>query len=130
MKFYVTGRSNNYERVKEVCERIKVAGHEIPFEWTTLPMVKPYAENSTKAAEYAELSIKGMVASDVHILLASPDGLGVYTELGSALASQALQGKPRIVAVGKEKSVTAMFAHHPAIEWFDSIEDIYTKFNI
>ncbi|MAZ30118.1 hypothetical protein CL655_02435 [bacterium] len=130
MKFYVTGRSNNYERVKEVCARIKAAGHVIPFEWTELPMVKPYAENQEKAAEYAKSSVDGMVQTDVYIIFTHEDGLGVYTEFGTALAAKALRGKPRIMAVGKENQWVAMFNYHPDIEWFESIEDVYTELGI
>lgn len=130
MKFYVTGRSNNYERVKEVCARIKAAGHEIPFEWTELPMVKPYEDNQQKAGEYAKDSVDGMVQTDVYIIFAHEDGNGVYTEFGTALAARALRGTPRIMAVGKEKQSAAMFNYHPDIEWFDSIEGVYAALQI
>lgn len=130
MKFYVTGRSNNYERVKEVCARIKAAGHEISFEWTALPSVKPYNEHQEQAADFAKQSVDGMVETDVYIIFAHEDGTGVYTEFGSALATRALRGAPRIMAIGKENQKFAMFNYHPDIEWFDSIEDVYTDLHI
>lgn len=130
MKFYVTGRSNNYQRVIEVCTRIKAAGHTIPFEWTELPMIKPYDQNQEIAAEYAKGSVDGMVQSDVYIIFAHEDGNGVYTEFGTALAARALSGKLRIMAVGKENQSAAMFNYHPDIEWFDSIEDVYDDLGI
>jgi len=124
MKFYVTGRSNNYEQVQAVFERIKKAGHEVTFEWTSLPMVKPYSENAQKAAEFAKQGIDGMVAADVYIIFAHEDGNGVYTEFGAALASHAIQGTPRIYAIGKDNQWAAMFNYHPALEWFDSLEEV------
>ena len=125
MKFYVTGRSNNYQRVKEVVARLKAVGHSITFEWTALPMVKPYNEHTEEAASYAKQSIDGMVAADGYIIFAHEDGNGVYTELGSALAANAINGSPRIYAIGKDAKWSAMFNYHPAIEWFDSLEEVF-----
>ena len=102
MKFYVTGRSNNYERVKEVFKKLKENGHEIVFEWTELPMVKPYNEHAKEAALFAKQSVDGMVKADAYIIFAHEDGNGVYTEVGSALATNAIQGSPRVFAIGAE----------------------------
>lgn len=127
MKFYVTGRSNNYERVQVVFERVKSLGHEVTFEWTNLPMVKPYDKNIDKAAEYAKLGVDGMTDADIYILFAHEDGNGVYTELGAALASNTIQGKPAIYAIGKENRWAAMFNYHPAITWRDSVEEVFVE---
>lgn len=129
MKFYVTGRSNNYERVREVFERVKAAGHEVTFEWTTLPMVKPYHVHHKQAAEYAKRGIDGVVEVDVYILFAHEDGNGVYTELGAALASNTIQGTPKIYAIGEEAKWAAMFNYHPAIKWRGSVEEVLLEVN-
>ena len=130
MKFYITGRSNNYQRVQEVCQKLKAVGHEITFEWTELPMVKPYEEHAAEAAEYAKQSVAGMADTDVYIIFAHADGNGVYCEFGSALASNQIKGTPKIYAVGKEARGAAMFNYHPAVEWFDSIEEVYEKIGL
>ena len=114
MKFYITGRSNNYQRVIEVCEKLKVNGHSITFEWTALPMVKPYDEHAADAALFAKQSVDGMVDTDVYIIFAHEDGNGVYAELGSALATNAIKGTPKIYAIGKDVHWSAMFNYHPA----------------
>ncbi|MEK7063613.1 MAG: hypothetical protein AAB955_02910 [Patescibacteria group bacterium] len=124
MKFFVTGRSNNYQRVAEAFQTIKDRGHEVAFEWTALPMAKPYAENGERAAHYAEITIKGLIDADVYIIFAHKDGNGVYTELGAALALNALRGSPRIYAIGMEERGAAMFNYHPAIIWKDSLEEV------
>lgn len=41
MKFFVTGRSNNYQRVQEAFAQIEALGHEVTLRWTDLPMIKP-----------------------------------------------------------------------------------------
>jgi hypothetical protein len=66
MKFYVTGRSNNYSLVQSMFEEIKSKGHQIVFEWTTLSMIKPYAENQERAAEYSEQGIQGVIDADIY----------------------------------------------------------------
>ena len=124
MKCYVTGRSSNYKDVEQTFVTLKELGHEITFEWTALPMVKPYNEHPTEAAGFAEQGITGVVKADVYIMFAYEDGNGVFTEFGAALASNTSVGTPRIYVIGKEKQYSAMFYYHPAIEWFDSIEDV------
>jgi len=124
MKFYVTGRSTNYPRVEEAFARIKKAGHEVTFEWTTLPMCKPYAENQEKATEFALSGIQGVVDADVYIIFADKDGNGVFTEFGAALASNAIQGTPHIYAIGDEHKNAAMFHYHPAIQWKNTLDEV------
>src|SRR5579871_3515433 len=124
MKFYVTGRSSNYSRVEEAFRRIKESGHEATFEWTTLPMAKPYNENQERAADYAVRGIQGAVDADVYIIFADKDGNGVFTELGAALGANAMKGSPRLYAIGDENKDAEMFHYHPAITWRDTLDDV------
>lgn len=123
MKFYVTGRSSNYPRVEQAFADIKKRGHEVTFEWTTLPMAKPYAENQKLASEYAVLGVQGIIDADVYIVFVHADGNGVYTEFGAALAANAIKGLPKMFAIGADKDA-AMFNYHPAIMWRNSVEEI------
>ncbi len=124
MKFYVTGRSSNYPRVEQAFKEIKGRGHEVTFEWTTLPMAKPYEENRELATEYATLGIKGAVDADVYVIFTDKDGNGVFTEFGAALASNVIKGTPRVFAIGEENKNLAMFNYHPAISWRKSVSEI------
>lgn len=123
MKFYVTGRSSNFTRVEEAFVVIKELGHEVTFEWTSLPMVKPYAEHVSEAASFAQQGIAGVVEADVYIIFAHEDGNGVFTEFGAALAAYAIQGAPTIYAIGADKS-HAMFNYHPAIRWRNDLKSV------
>jgi hypothetical protein len=123
MKFYVTGRADNYSRVERAFKDIKDRGHEVSFEWTALPMAKPYAENEDRATQYAIQGIQGVVDADIYIIFADKDGNGVFAELGAALASYVIKGAPRIFAIGSDKA-TAMFHYHPAISWRNTVEDV------
>lgn len=128
MKFYITGRSNNYPRVEAAFAAIKAAGHEADFEWTALPMVKPYEENQAKAAEYATQGIAAAALADVYIIFTHEDGNGVFSEFGAALGGRAVRGDaPRIFAIGEDKKSHAMFYYHPDIEWVRSVEEVLEK---
>lgn len=129
MKFYVTGRSNNYSRVEEAFTEVKKRGHEATFEWTTLPMAKPYSENQERAKEYATLGIQGVVDADVYIIFAHGDGNGVFTEFGAALATNAIKNSPRIFAIGSQ-SEHCMFNYHPAVEWQDNLQGVFSELGI
>lgn len=64
MKFYVTGRSDNYSKVAAAFALIKERGHEVTFEWTTPPMAKPYNEHEELAADYAVQGIVGVTEAE------------------------------------------------------------------
>jgi hypothetical protein len=130
MKFYVTGRSNNYEQVQKAFEVIKSKGHNVTFEWTTLPMVKPYEEHIVKAAEYASLGIAGVTEADHYILFSHGDGNGVFTEFGAALASNTIKGTPKIYVIGTANKAAAMFHYHPEVVWFDTLEEVFEKIGV
>jgi hypothetical protein len=130
MKFYVTGRSNNYEQVQRAFDVIKSQGHSVTFEWTTLPMIKPYEENQEKASEYASFGIVGVTEADHYILFTHEDGNGVFTEFGAALASNTIKGSPKIYAIGKVNMWAAMFHYHPVIEWSDTLEEVFVKIGL
>lgn len=129
MKFFVTGRSNNYQRVVEAFDLIEAQGHEVTLRWTDLPMIKPYRDNPEKAGQYATQQIEGVCAADVYILFAHGDGNGVFSEFGAALAAHLVQGRPSIFAIGDaETKNAAMFHYHPAIEWIESVEQVLEKY--
>jgi hypothetical protein len=128
MKFYVTGRSSNYDLVKTTFERIKAIGHEVTFEWTALPMVKPYDEHQQQAGAFALGGIQGVIDADVYIIFTHADGNGVFTEFGAALASNVINGSPIIYAIGEDRS-SAMFNYHPSIQWRTDIESVLKEVN-
>lgn len=129
MRFYVTGRATNYARVEQAFKDIKDRGHEITFEWTTLPMAKPYDENQERATEYAEKGITGVTDADVYIVFADKDGNGVFAEFGAALASNTIKGTPRIFAIGDMKNA-AMFHYHPVIAWRSSVKEVLDEVGV
>lgn len=131
MKFFVTGRSNNYQRVVDAFDVIEKGGHKVTLRWTDLPMIKPYAENPEKAAQYATQQVQGVLDSDVYVLFAHEDGTGVFTEFGAALARAQETGALRIFAIGDEYvKGKAMFHFHPAVQWVSSLEEVFESLGI
>ncbi|MCA9360955.1 hypothetical protein KC845_00195 [Candidatus Kaiserbacteria bacterium] len=128
MKFFVTGRSSNYNRVIEAFDKIEASGNEVTLRWTDFPMIKPYSENSEKAGEYSIQQLKGIAEADVFILFAHEDGTGVFTEFGAALIMEMLNKKLKIFAIGNDDvKGKAMFHFHPIIQWRSSVDEIISE---
>lgn len=130
MKCYVTARSSRFDEAKELFTHLKALGHEITFEWTELPMVKPYSEHQADAAKFAQQGIQGVVDADVYIKFQHEDGNGVFTEFGAALASNMMKGTPRICVIGDRLLDHVMFYAHPSIEWYGSVEALLAELGV
>ncbi len=104
-------------------KEIREQGHKVILDWTVLLMIKPYEENTTTAGEYAVSQIQGIIDADVYIVLAYVDGMGVFVELGAALAIAQLHGKLKIFALA-ETIPPAMFHYHPLITWVKSLDEV------
>lgn len=129
MKFFVTGRSSNYDRVIAVYDEIEARGHEVTLKWTDFPMVKPYDKHVAEAAQFSEQQLTGIIEADVYIHFAHTDGNGVFAELGMAMAAERLQGNPVVCAIGdSEAKRAAMFHYHDSIRWFGSVDDVLNEF--
>jgi len=118
MKIFVAGKVGEEKATREAMSMISQAGHEISFDWTAIPHLRPYDENSEASQRAALLESRGVLESDALVLLAHDKGVGMYVELGMAIAS----GKP-IYVVGPETSRT-MFLYHPLVQRIGSISDL------
>lgn len=126
MKFYIAARLAKADTVKEIYQHIQDLGHEIAFDWMhTTDIHRPYAENARKVCEFADAEAKGILETDVFIILSDPGGTGMYVELGIAIAKYYFtKGKsPRIYAIGEHQDVTA-FHMLSCIRKKDTFEDV------
>src|SRR3989344_106024 len=123
MKFYIAARFDKRDEVKELHKVIIETGHEIVGDWTGHQPIKPYDKNQDMAKEYSVDDINSAKDADVFIILSDEAGTGMYVELGAAIASNLLIGKPKIYAVGEHNS-RSMFYFHPSVERFSSVEDV------
>jgi len=90
MKVFVTGKAGEEDATRGMIHRLMSAGHEITFDWTTIPHLKPYENNEKASREAAVLETKGVMDADVLVLLAHEKGVGMYVELGMAIAESKL----------------------------------------
>jgi hypothetical protein len=122
MKIYVAARFTEKSTVQKLYSQLKTQGHEITADWTAHKNVKPYDQNTAIAGEYSAEDAGGVMAADVFLLLTSAEaGAGVSAELGVAIASKQLTGKPRICVAGEHMATNAFF-YHPLVERFATVE--------
>lgn len=114
MKFYIASRFDKRDEVKKLQKVLADNGHEIVGDWTDHKPIKPYDKNQDMAKEYATDDINGVKNADVFIILSDEAGTGMYVELGAAITSNILKGKPKIYAVGEHNS-RSMFYFHPSV---------------
>ena len=68
--------------------------------------------------------MQGVKDCDVFILLSDPaDGRAKYAELGAAIMSRLLQGKPKIYILGEETH-HSIFFYHPTVERVTTLEEV------
>jgi len=126
MKVYVASRFSNREKVKNVMELFRKRGHEITVDWTSHKDLgdRGFLGNEKVAEKYAKEDIDGVRNCDVFVLLTTADiGAGMHTELGVAILSNILFGKPRIFVVGEHLN-NCVFYFHPVVERRKSVEEV------
>ena len=108
MKVFVTGKAGEEHTAREAMQLLRQAGHEITFDWTTIPHLKPYDKNIAESRQAAILEAKGVLEADIVVLIAHEKGVGMYVELGMAIA----KNKP-VYVIGN--ITPTMFLFHPIV---------------
>jgi hypothetical protein len=114
---YVAGRFDEREQMASYHWQLEARGHHLTANWTTHAPVKPYDQHADQTRAYASEDFEGVLKADVFILISSAlaGGTGVHAELGAAIASHRLQGRPRVMVVGPHFQQSAMY-FHPTVE--------------
>ena len=116
MKVFVSGKVGHEADTRYAINRLLGLGHDITFDWTQIPHLKPYEENRLEASRAATLEIEGVRLADQLLLLLDDRGVGMYVELGVALSLR----KPVIaVSTGPLRS---MFLFHPLVTIVSTID--------
>lgn len=124
MKLYIAARFTEKEEVRRIYALLQEQGHEITVDWTIHEPIKPYDQHPEKAHDYALEDLQGVMDCDVFVLLTSEQtGSGSAGELGAAIASQTLVGKPKIYFVGEQMGNNC-FYFHPTVKRMETIEDV------
>ena len=116
VKVYVAGKIGDSEP-SFVMDKVRERGHEITFDWTTFPHLKPYEENIDLSAEAAVAELDGVIRAEAVLFIQHERGVGMYVELGAAL----IMNKP-IIAVVPE-APRSMFLMHPKITRVRTLDD-------
>lgn len=117
MKLFVTGKAGEEQKAREVMQLLRKAGHEITFDWTTIPHLKPYDQNIHESRQAALLEARGVLEADAIVLLAHERGVGMYVELGMAIA----KNKP-VYVIGDV--APTMFLFHPIVIRFKDLTEV------
>jgi hypothetical protein len=124
MKIYISTQFERSGEIRELSRIFAKKGHEPVNNWIDHIPIKPYAENSKTAKEYAIEDILDALNCDAFILLCGErKGDGMHVELGAAIASAIKTGRPKIYIVGKTND-SNLFYFHPAVKRVDSIEEV------
>jgi hypothetical protein len=126
MSFYIASYVGERQRTQKVQGHLRSLGHEITVDWTAFPGV-PTGERNARPGDVAAIAVReldGIVKADPFLLLAGvPEGRAKYTELGAAIMSAVLTGKPRIYVFG-EDPVHSVFFFHPMVRRMNSLPDV------
>ena len=127
MKIYVAARFTEKAMVQDLYKQLRAMGHTITADWTQHVNAKPYDQHAELAGEYATEDLTGTITCDVFIYFTSPEvGAGLSAELGAALASRELTGKPEVYVVGEHAASNA-FHYHPAVQRVGNIETVLAQ---
>jgi len=132
MKFYISSLFSEKERVREIYKEIVSRGHEITYDWTKHEGVT-IVERDEKidiVQQYAINDVNAVKDSDVFVILTEPlGGRTQYAELGVAIMSHMVYGKPLIYAVGKETNQVT-FYYHPCVRRKKTLDEILDDLKI
>ena len=122
-KIYISARFNEKDNVNELSKKLSQLGYDIISTWISHKSIKPYEENQELSRDYSIEDINNSAQCDYFILLTSEAGTGMYVELGSAIFSSIVNGKPKIDVVGEHIN-RSMFYFHPKVKRVENIEDL------
>ncbi len=120
MRVYVAARFGRKEEVRRIYDLLKEKGHEITADWTVHRPIKPYGENPRMSGAYAEEDVRGVLDADVFLMIGDGGGTGLHVELGAAIASYLLRGRPKIYVAGEG----SMFYFHPAVNRVRTVDEL------
>lgn len=119
MKVFVSGKIGSQGEVEYLMESLRGRGHEITFDWTTIEHLRPYEDNEEASEAAAVKETAGVASADVLILVSHQRGVGMFVELGVALALE----KPVIVVTSG--TPRTMFFFHPLVERVSTTDEVF-----
>lgn len=109
--FYVAGKFEDKERVRNMIAALRGLGWHCTFDWTK----GPSEVGTDELRDIALWEVKAASECDVLVLLSHPNGKGSYFEAGCAVA----MGKPVWMVPYKEGQRATALLYHPLVTFFD-----------
>lgn len=131
MKFYIAATSDQRVEARKVMDFVEAHEQTVFLDWTKDSLLeKPYTKKKKEAQYRSERDIKAIMESDIFILLSSNESAhkGAHVELGVAIASNILNGKPQIFIIG-EYNTHNLFNFYSEIQRVESIDDVFKILN-
>jgi hypothetical protein len=122
MKIFVSGKVGHENDAQRAMTLLRNAGHEITFDWTTIPHLKPYDQNVRASREAALSEARAVKQSDLVVIITHPQGVGMFVEMGIAIGL----GIP--VRVISDQQSRSMFFHHPLVKRVANVEEVIREF--
>jgi len=129
VKFYIAGKFEEVEQIHTAFERVRAAGHEISYDWTTHVKSKPYTEHVERIRQYGENELQAILDSDVFIYLTHERGTTLHMEYGAALAKKWQGGSIEIYAIGEHNARSPWYFNRHT-KRVDSIEEVFADLGI
>lgn len=110
------------EEVKELKITLEYMGFQIVYDWTRMPVAKPFEDHLEESTQAAEAMAKAVMECDILIVLFAQAGIGFHIETGGALVASIIQsfigGKQKqkkiyVVGEGNDRSI---FYFHKSVQ--------------
>lgn len=124
MKFYVAGKLGEEGTVEFLLDVLRGSGHEITFDWTQTPHLRPFEKNVKAITTCAVAECRGVKEADIMIMFCHDKGVGMFVELGVALGN----GIPVRVIMDHDKPARTGFLYHPLIKRVSSVDEVIDEF--
>lgn len=129
MKFYIAGKFEEVDQIHALFQRVRAAGHEVSYDWTTHIKSKPYSEHVERIRSYAENEIEAILNSDVFVYLTHERGTTLHMEYGAALAKKWQGGDIEIYAVGEHNDRSPWYFNH-LVKRVDTVDEVFIDLNM
>lgn len=124
MKWYFASRMRHKDKINKIVDFLKLQGHEIVFEWSSLDSMKPYEENLRESSLIAKNISYSLKNVDVFVLITDEAGTDMFVELGIVIGRWLDDKNIRIYAVGPF-NIRSLMHFHPAIIKVDNLSDVF-----
>jgi hypothetical protein len=125
MRVYVASKFENKEEVRRVMEMLKDKGHRISYDWTDEDGAGKTGNDLAIYLRRCALEDRhGVLNAEALLLINYPNGCGMFSELGMALALNWITPNAvRILVVDRDRGPDNIFFYLKEVEHYATVED-------